>query len=44
MPFDSEWPGDAAAAPFCGTSNREDGVDRHSFIPVSERGLLLRPR
>jgi hypothetical protein len=24
MPFDSEWPGDAAAAPFCGTSNRED--------------------
>jgi hypothetical protein len=20
------------------------GVDRHSFIPVSERGLLLRPR
>ena len=24
MPFDSEWPGDTAAAPFCGTSNRED--------------------
>ena len=24
MPFDSEWPGDAIAAPFCGTSNRED--------------------
>ena len=24
MPFDSAWPGYAAAAPFCGTSNRED--------------------
>ena len=24
MPFDSEWLGDAIAAPFCGTSNREN--------------------
>ena len=24
MPFDSEWPGDAIAVPFCSISNRED--------------------
>ena len=24
MPFDTEWPGDAIAAPLCGTSNREN--------------------
>jgi uncharacterized protein YjiS (DUF1127 family) len=31
MPFDGEWPGDTAAAPFCGTSNRED-------VPIESPG------